>query len=212
MTRSRRIAQDNKSASALEARGSYAAAMMRRSVPSVGVGDAFVARVAQLALMAHGGGHRRNSDLAVAVVELAVTALGVLGSAPLLLIDCMTSLFLASQRFRYAYIWSPTGAEMRRQSCPIVAFGRDSERALSRRDIPTVKVNPALTFYRQACDITGSRPSCPAGLAQCGILATGPQEGPVNRPEIVAMTRFFRLIAAQGLARAATVQKTAEKR
>jgi hypothetical protein len=33
---------------------------------------------------------------------------------------------------------------------------------------------------------------------ECGILATGSQEGPVNTPEIVALTRVFRLIAASG--------------
>jgi hypothetical protein len=34
----------------------------------------------------------------------------------------------------------------------------------------------------------------PAGSAGCGFLATGSQEGPVNRLESMAIARVFRLI------------------
>ena len=47
---------------------------------SVAIGrlEARITHIAQLALVAHRGGHRLNSYLAVAIVEILVVALGVL--------------------------------------------------------------------------------------------------------------------------------------
>ena len=55
-------------------------------------------------------------------------------------------------------------------------------------------VNPALTSWEQSRRCS----QVPAGPAsrRCGIPATGSQEAAADRPENVAMPRFFRLIAA----------------
>ncbi len=66
------------------------------------------------------------------------------------------------------------------------------------RHIPAVKVNPALTTYRQAPEISGPGQPCPAGFRGCGIPATGPQEGPVKGLESVAMRAVFSVNSPTG--------------
>src|SRR5579885_439635 len=169
MTRSRRIAQDNKSIG--RSRRPVSARYCCSAL--VGVVGAGIAHRAQLALVAHGGGHRRDSDLAVAVVEVGELAAGVF-----LRLRCL-------QRVHKSHVpsWQALSSGLTVLSDwggntqAIVRYRDICRRALSWRNIPGVKVNPALRFSRQADKIMSSQ----AVAAAAAFLQQVHRKGPAIR-------------------------------
>lgn len=90
--------------------------------------DAIFADRLLLALMAESCGDRRNSDFTVAIGEPMRLALGVLFLGNLSLLRCLGLLhFHVSAPIRLlgfplTRVWTPTWAELRKQSCSIVAM------------------------------------------------------------------------------------------
>jgi hypothetical protein len=154
----------------------------------------------RLASMADGGSHRRNPDLAVAVIKPGVLAPGVLA-----LLRCPCRVHCLSLRSvlgcQRAAIWSPTGAELRTLSYPALTIccrllpRTGTQRA---RLVWSVKTDRPLITGGQGRPHGGRATALELPPGKCGILATGPQEGPANAPEIVALARVFRLIASSG--------------
>src|SRR5215510_10443645 len=137
-------------------------------------------------LVAHRRRNGRNPDLAVTVVEVCVLASGVL-----LLLRCLGHFHSPELQSFLALVpkplrWCMSGAEMSGKSYGLVTFAVAQPRPHYRRALgkPCLKLLRAKSFL------------CFAGLVQCDIPATGPQEGDHNSARNVATEPVFRLIAA----------------
>src|SRR5262245_39438696 len=137
-------------------------------------------------LVAHRRRNGRNPDLAVTVVEVSVLASGVL-----LLLRCLGQFHSPELQSFLAFVpmpirWCMSGAEMSGKSYGLVTFAGSSRTSHYRR----IHGKPRLKLLRAKSFL------CLAGLVQCDIPATGPQEGDHNPARNVETARVFRLIAA----------------